>query len=231
MTGEENSRPVEAQSPDELVRLSPSGIRDWFLVLTKRVIEAGSQARLDKYRIPGLPEEVVADQLIRNKAAVAAIYRGTGMSGDLHHPDLCHPYLRRDSSYLGCVALVEMGGLSLLQLRMVQDLSVLYNVKLDPDDPQDMLTIFSFALGIKPSEALAPAAAKMAGEAAKRTIKKFISKDVLKAIQRLASKVGVHLLQRTIIKYAVPGVSVVRCWCTHQLCVYTLCWESCQTFL
>lgn len=92
---------------------------------------------------------------------------------------------------------------------MVQDLSVLYNVKLDPDDPQDMLTIFSFALGIKPSEALAPAAAKMAGEAAKRAIKKFISKDVLKAIQRLAAKVGFHLLQRTIIKSLVPGVSVV----------------------
>lgn len=46
-------------------------------------------------------------------------------------------------------------------------------------------------------------------QAAKRAIKKFISKDVLKAIQRLASKVGIYLLQRTIIKYLVPGVSVV----------------------
>jgi hypothetical protein len=73
MVGEENSKSEEAQSPDEFVRLSPSAIRDWFWVLMKRVIEAGSQARLDKYRIPGLPEEVVADQLIRNKAAVAAI--------------------------------------------------------------------------------------------------------------------------------------------------------------
>jgi len=129
----------------------------------------------------------------------------------------------------GGVALVEMGGLSLLQLRMVQDLSVLYNVKLDPDDPQDMLTIFSFALGIKPSEALAPAAAKMASEAAKRAIKKFISKDVLKAIQRLAAMVGVRLLQRTIIKYAVPGVSVVAGALINY--VYPLYRESCQDLL
>ena len=209
MTGEENSRPAEAHPSDELVRLSPGGVRNWFWVMTKRVIEAGSQARLDKYRIPGLPEDVVADQLVRNKASVSAIIGALAGLGTSTSQIFAIPTFGATLAIWGGVALVEMGGLSLLQLRMVQDLSVLYNVKLDPDDPQDMLTIFSFALGIKPSEALAPAAAKMAGEAAKQAIKKFISKDVLKAIQRLASKVGVHLLQRTIIKYAVPGVSVV----------------------
>jgi hypothetical protein len=204
MAGEENGKSEETQSPDEFVRLSPSGIRDWFLILTKRVIEAGSQARLDKYRIPGLPEEVVADQLIRNKAAVAVIIGALAGLGTSTTQLFAIPTFGATLAIWGGVALVEMGGLSLLQLRMVQDLSALYNVKLDPDDPQDMLTIFSFALGIKPSEALAPAVAKMAGETAKRAIKKFISKDMLKAIQRLAAMVGIRLLQRTIIKYLSP---------------------------
>ncbi|TEU19328.1 MAG: hypothetical protein E3J21_04095, partial [Anaerolineales bacterium] len=209
MTSEKNGWSAEAQPSDELVRLSPGGVRNWFWVMTKRVIEAGSQARLDKYRIPGLPEEVIADQLVRNKASVSAIIGALAGLGTSTSQIFAIPTFGATLAIWGSVALVEMGGLSLLQLRMVQDLSVLYNVKLDPDDPQDMLTIFSFALGVKPSEALAPAAAKMAGEAAKRAIKKFISKDVLKAMQRLAAMVGIRLLQRTIIKYAVPGVSVV----------------------
>lgn len=169
MTGEGNSKSAEAQSPDDLVRLSPSGIRDWFLVLTKRVIETGSQARLDKYRIPGLPEEVIADQLIRNKATVTATIGALAGLGTSTGWFFAIPTAGMTLAIWGGVALVEMGGLSLLQLRMVQDLAVLDNVKLDPDDPQDMLTIFSFALGVKPSEALAPAAAKMAGEAGSQT--------------------------------------------------------------
>lgn len=115
----------------------------WFWVLTKRVIEAGSQARLDKYLIPGLPEEVVADQLIRNKAAVAAIIGALAGLGTSASWFFAIPTIGMTLAIGGGVALVEMGVLSLLQLRMVQDLSVLYNVKLDPDDPQDMLTIFS----------------------------------------------------------------------------------------
>lgn len=114
MTGEENSRPVEAQSPDELVRLSPGGVRNWFWVMAKRVVEAGTQARLDKYRIPGLPEDVIADQLIRNKASVSAIIGALAGLGTSASQVLAPFTVGTTLAVWGGITLVEMGGLSLL---------------------------------------------------------------------------------------------------------------------
>ena len=49
----------------------------------------------------------------------------------------------------------------------------------------------------------------MAGEAAKKFIRKKISGETLEALQKLFAKLGVKILQRSILKYAVPFVSAV----------------------
>lgn len=101
----------------------------------------------------------------------------------------------------------EMIYLSYIQMRLVLDLSVVYDLQLDPDDPEDVLMVFGYALGVAPTELVGAGARKAAGAGTATVIKKYISKDVLKAIQNFAQKLGFKILQRTILKYAVPVAS------------------------
>jgi len=94
------------------------------------------------------------------------------------------------------------------QLQLVANLSRVFSVPLDPDDPEDILTILAFAIGGSLSEAAGKAGMKIGGNFTEKMIKQYIKKEVLKTIQDLGKKIGVKILQRTIIKYAVPLVSI-----------------------
>jgi uncharacterized protein (DUF697 family) len=95
-----------------------------------------------------------------------------------------------------------------LQLQLVASLGRLYRVPLDPDDPEDILTILAFALGGSAADMAGKAGAKIGGKLGGRAAKAVVSKDVLAFLKRLAAKVGVKILQRTIVKYIVPIVSM-----------------------
>ncbi len=97
--------------------------------------------------------------------------------------------------------------LARIQMRLVLDLSVVYDLQLDPEDPEDVLMVFGYALGVAPTEMLGTAAMKAAGGGTQTLIKRYVSKNVLKAIQGFARKLGFKILQRTIVKYAVPAAS------------------------
>jgi uncharacterized protein (DUF697 family) len=94
------------------------------------------------------------------------------------------------------------------QLKLVANLGKLYGVPLDPDDPEDILVILAFAVGGSAAEAAGKVGMKVGGKLAKVAVKKYISKEVLEALKRLGAKLGVKILQRTILKYTVPVVSI-----------------------
>lgn len=94
------------------------------------------------------------------------------------------------------------------QLRLVANLGKLYGVPLDPDDPEDILTILAFALGGSAAEAAGKAGAKIGRTLGGRVAKSVFSKDLLVLRQRVAAKVGIKIAQRTIVKYIVPIVSI-----------------------
>jgi len=94
------------------------------------------------------------------------------------------------------------------QLQLVANLGRVYGVPLDPDDPEDILTILAFALGGSVADAAGRAGAKIGGVAGGGAAKKVFSKEVLKATQRLARKIGVKVLQKTIVRFVVPVVSI-----------------------
>jgi uncharacterized protein (DUF697 family)/DnaJ-domain-containing protein 1 len=103
----------------------------------------------------------------------------------------------------------EMLYLARIQMRLVLDLSVVYDLQLDPEDPEDVLMVFGYAVGVAPTELLGTVASKAAGGGAKTLVKKYVSKSVLKTIQSFARKLGFTILQRTIIKYTVPVASAI----------------------
>jgi tellurite resistance protein len=108
--------------------------------------------------------------------------------------------------WLGSIG-VEMVYLSWLQIRLIADLAVVYDLQLDADDPEDILMIFGYALGVSPTEFLGKGIQIAAGATTRQVIKTTISKGTLKTIQNFARQLGFKILQRTIIKYAVPAVS------------------------
>lgn len=95
-----------------------------------------------------------------------------------------------------------------IQLQLVANLGKLYGVPLDPDDPEDILTILAFAAGGEAAEAAGKLGIKVGGRLAGRAVKQVIKKDVLAALKRIAAKVGIKLLQRSIVKYTIPLASI-----------------------
>lgn len=110
------------------------------------------------------------------------------------------------------IALTAMASEAVLlvrfQLKLVANLGKIYGVPLDPDDPEDILTILAFAVGGSAAEAAGKVVMKVGGNLAKVAVKKSISKEVLEALKRVGAKLGVKILQRTILKYTVPLVSI-----------------------
>jgi len=95
-----------------------------------------------------------------------------------------------------------------LQLQLVAQLARLSGVPLDPDDPEDILTIIAFAIGGSAAEAAGKSGMKIGGRAAGNLVKKYVSKETLTALKALGRKVGLKILQKQLIKYTIPIVSI-----------------------
>lgn len=110
------------------------------------------------------------------------------------------------------VAATAIGGeavlLMRLQLQLVANLGKLYGVPLDPDDPEDILTIIAFAIGGSAAEAAGKAGVKIGGKLGGRAAKAIFSKELLATLKRVGAKAGIKILQRTIVQFAVPLVSI-----------------------
>ena len=96
-----------------------------------------------------------------------------------------------------------------LQLHLIANIAKLLGVPLNPDDPEDVLLVLEFAFGGAGAEEAGKFAAKTAGAVAKRIIRKKISGETLEALKKFGAKLGIKILQGSIIKYAVPLVSSV----------------------
>ena len=94
------------------------------------------------------------------------------------------------------------------QLQLVANLGKLYDVPLDPDDPEDILTIFAFAFGGSAADVAGRFGMKVGGNLAGRTAKSIFEKETLVALKRVATKVGVKILQKSIVKYTIPIASI-----------------------
>lgn len=94
------------------------------------------------------------------------------------------------------------------QLQLVANLAKINGVPLDPDDPEDILTILAFAVGGSAAETAGKFGTKVGGELAGRAMKAVFKKETLEALKRIATKVGVKILQRSIVKYTIPIASI-----------------------
>ena len=183
---------------------------EWFIKLLQQVVRAydrNARATYFQKKYPGLPPDEIADILTSVTAKYAAIAGAiAGVAATADELASISSAGLTVSLLVGTIG-TEMLCLSIIQMRLVLDMSVLYDLQLDPEDPEDILMIFGYALGVAPADALGKVLQGAARAGTPRAVKKVFSKGTLKALQKFAQRLGRKILQRTIIKYAVPVVS------------------------
>ena len=183
---------------------------EWFIKLLQQVVRAydrNARATYFQKKYPGLPPDEIADILtsvtVKYAAIAGAIAGGAATMNEIaaiSSAGLTVPL------FVGTIG-AEMLYLSNIQMRLVLDMSVLYDLQLDPEDPEDILLIFGYALGVAPAEVLGKGLQVAARAGTTNAIKKVVSKGTREALIKFGKRIGLNLLQRNIIKYAVPVAS------------------------
>ena len=183
-----------------------------FGILLQKVAQSYDRNAKSEYfvqKYPGLPPDEIADKLISvtiRYATIAGAVTGAAVTANM---------ITALSSFGMTAALfvtaigAEMLYLARIQMRLVLDLSVLYDLQLDADDPEDMMMIFGYALGIAPAEMVGKGLQVATRGATEYAVKKYVSKGTLKFIQDLGKRIGVRILQKSVLKYTIPFVSAV----------------------
>ena len=186
----------------------------WFARFIRFVLDRYAKKVDAKYfrdKYPGLPADAVIDRRIDiakkaatlaggvNATAVSAATVATLGSGGGASPatvPIALASITADLLYT-----------TNLQLKLAYDLSVLYGNPINFDDPEDLFDLVRIAFGIKAGEIMSNAVAKIAPEAARQGAK-FLFRGARLAWLRALPVVGRWLLQRNLIKVAIPLVSI-----------------------
>lgn len=184
----------------------------WFIKLLQQVVQSydrNANAEYFQQKYPGLPPDEIADILTSvtvKYATIAGAVTGAAVTAN---------QITALSSAGMTLALVggaigaEMVYLARIQMRLILDLSVIYDLQLDPEDPEDTLMVFGYAVGVAPVAMVGKGMVVAAKGGTQYAVKKYISKATLKAIQDLGRRIGVRILQKSILKYTVPIASAV----------------------
>lgn len=201
------------EEKEQARRFSLEDIRNgnWFISLLKRVLRTfdhNARASYFQQKYPGLSRDALADKLISVTSQHAAIAGGiTGATTTVDQIATLTSLGLTTSLFVGSIG-GEMLYTTAIQLRLVLDLSVVYGIEFDPEDPEDIMVIFGYALGVAPVEFIGATLTTAAATTAKTLVKTYISGETLRAVKKFGSKyLGVKILQRSIIKYAMPVAS------------------------
>lgn len=200
----------DAKSFAKTLNLEEVKSGDWFIKLLQQVVRAynrNARAEYFQKKYPGLPPDDIADILTSLAVRYATIAGAVaGAAATANQIAVLSSAGMTTALFLGTIG-AEMLYLSQIQMRLVLDLSVIYDLQLDPEDPEDVLMVFGYALGVAPTEMIGKGLQIATGAGTKAAIKKYISKGTLQAIKDFARRLGFNILQRTIIKYVVPVAS------------------------
>ncbi|RRD35663.1 TerB family tellurite resistance protein [Leucobacter sp. OH2974_COT-288] len=187
---------------------------DWFAKLLSFSLKQYTtqvDAEYFKQKYPNLPADAIVDARIKMAANYAAIegalssaaYSGA-VAATIGSGGAASPLALPAG---GASFVVDLSYTSYLQLRLAHDIAVLYRVPLNLNDPDDTWKLVKLAFGIKVSEAASASVTKGLPVVIRPIIKKIFSGSTLTAVKSLPV-VGKYLLQRNIIKFAMPGVTI-----------------------
>lgn len=199
-----------------VAQLSGDDIRSgtWFTKLLAQALGTYTRKVDWKYfqeKYAGVPADAIVDQRIKMAARYAAIEGGLSASA----------YTATVAATIGSLGgaspatvpaaatavLVDVTFISQLQIRLAYDISVLYRVPIDTDDPDDLWKLIQVAFTIKSGEAARQGVLKIVPVAVRPLIKSVYTGSTRLAFQSLPV-IGKHLLVRNVIKVGIPLVGV-----------------------
>lgn len=240
MSGDEEAQAGTATADESVVRgeiervrgfvkdISMDDLRkgDWFVkLLTFSLDRYVKEVDADFFRrkYPDLPADAVVTERVQMAARYASIEGGlsaaayTGaVAATIGSGGGASPLTLPAG---GASFAVDLVYTSQLQLRLAHDIAVLYRVPLDMGDPDDLWKLIRIAFAIKSGEVGGGAVLKGVPVVVRPIVKKVFSGGTLAAAKSLPV-VGKHLLQRNVIKFAIPVVGVplsagVNYWTTR----------------
>lgn len=191
---------------------------EWLLLLIYRSFKNyWERATADYFcaKYPNCDKDEIAKRLIAVAAGNASVLGG--ITGAAVSGDEILTLLTGGGGVVGLPASIALAVTSIsaeaillvrFQLQLVANLGKLYGVPLDPEDPEDILTILAFAVGGGAAEAAGRAGMRMGGTAAGHAARNIFARETLRLVQGIGRQVGVNILQRSIVKYTVPVVSI-----------------------
>jgi tellurite resistance protein len=163
----------------------------------------------DRYR--GLPPDAIVEQRIKMAARYAAIEGGLSASAYTGAVVATIGTLGGASPATvpaaAATLMLDLAYTTRLQLHLAYDISVLYRVPLHTTNPDDLWKLIRVAFTIKSGEMVSEGLLKTVPAMMRPLIKRFYSKEVLKAAKGLPF-VGKYLLQRNAIKVGIPLIGV-----------------------
>ncbi|MBK6328897.1 MAG: TerB family tellurite resistance protein [Chloroflexi bacterium] len=200
----------EAKSFAKTLNIEDVKSGQWFITLLQKVVQSynrNARAEYFQQKYPGLPPDEIADILTSVTVKYATIAGAiTGAAVTVNQIGALSSAGMTIAVMAGAIG-AEMVYLARIQMRLVLDLSVVYDLQPDPDDPEDVLMIFGYAMGVAPVGMLGKGLQKAAQGGTQRAIKKYVSKGTLKALQDFGKRIGIRILQKSVLKYTVPIVS------------------------
>jgi tellurite resistance protein len=201
----------EAKSFTKTLNVKDVKSGQWFIVLLQKVVQSynrNARAEYFQQKYPGLTPDEIADILIPVTVQYATIAGAiTGAAVTANQITALSSAGMTIAVMTGAIG-TEMVYLAGIQMRLVLDLSVVYDLQLDPDDPEDALMVFGYALGVAPVGMVGKGLQVAAQGGTHYAVKKYVSKGTLKALQDLGKRIGIRILQRSVLKYAVPAFSM-----------------------
>jgi hypothetical protein len=202
----------------------------WFTSLLRRLLEENSKSGIGEYfkkKYPALNPERIAQRLIRTSSHAAGL-SGAAAAAAVTAAELGAVETGGAALAVGVGAFVaEVSATTYIQLRMVYNISVVFDAPFDLNDPEDLMAIFWYAFGVNKWEDAANAFLKSGPRAAEYLGRKALRSGVRRFLQQIAGKLGGQQLarkitERALLKLIVPGVNMpiayaANLWFTKKL--------------
>jgi tellurite resistance protein len=205
-----------AELREFVTKLSPDDIKSgrWFTKLIAQSLSAYTEKATWQYfqeQYDGVPADAIVDQRIKMAARYAGLEGGLSAGA----------YTAAVAATIGTLGgaspatvtaaiatvMIDVVFITQLQFRLAYDVAVLYRVPLDLSDPDDMWKLIRVAFTIKGGEFAREGFVKAVPPLVRQVVKKYYSGPVLAAARGIPY-VGKYLLQRNVIKIAIPAVGI-----------------------
>ena len=182
----------------------------WFSrLLTASLGAYAREVNADFFRrkYPGVPTDVIVERQIELAQKYAAI--SGGMTAGAYSAAVVSSFGTAGLTVPVAVMsfITDVFVTTQIQLRLAYDMAVLYGVPVNLNDPEDLFDLIRVAFGVKAGEVFQQAIGKLSPEATKQAVKSVFKGATLEAMRALPV-VGRYLLQKNLVKFAIPVVGV-----------------------